>query len=113
MPQDSLESPVDLAHLRLYTAGDAALEREIVVLFAESCSTYLAGLAEEAEAKVWREAAHGLKGAARGVGAFALGQLAETAESLSGATSAQRAAIRQAIAAEMTRAMDFLSKLAP
>ena len=78
------EQPVDLAHLDRYTGGDRALDEEILLLFANQCRESLARLDEIAagvvDAKAWRQATHTLKGAARGVGAFALGDAAAAAE---------------------------------
>jgi HPt (histidine-containing phosphotransfer) domain-containing protein len=81
------QSPVDLEHLDRYTGGNRAVNEEILRLFEESCNDLCdrleALVAEEglsAEAKRWRELTHTLKGAARGIGAFALGDAAESAE---------------------------------
>jgi len=105
------EQPIDVAHLRLYTAGDAGLEKEIAVLFEESCTTYLAGLRGAANDHDWRQAAHALKGAARGVGAFALGALAEKAEAMLGPRAGERPAIVGAIADSAATAMIFMKDL--
>jgi HPt (histidine-containing phosphotransfer) domain-containing protein len=79
-----LKRPVDLAHLDRYTGGDLALDREILSLFDTQCSQMLAKLEELApefsDAKSWHEIAHSLKGAARGIGAFALADAAAEAE---------------------------------
>jgi HPt (histidine-containing phosphotransfer) domain-containing protein len=85
-----VRATVDLEHLRRYTDGDRELERALVEAFGESCDQYLPGLDPVAPVSQWRGAAHGLKGAARGIGAFTLGDLAEAAEGLS-ATEERRA----------------------
>jgi HPt (histidine-containing phosphotransfer) domain-containing protein len=77
--------PIDLDHLNRYTGGDAALNEQILRLFEDQCSSTLDKLevlAKEngAGSKSWHELAHTLKGAARGVGAFALGDVAAEAE---------------------------------
>lgn len=76
--------PVDLAHLDRYTGGDPHLNAEILELFDGQCRIIVAELEElagqEANGKAWRETNHKLKGAARGVGAFALGDAAAEAE---------------------------------
>jgi HPt (histidine-containing phosphotransfer) domain-containing protein len=77
------ERPVDLGHLDRYTGGSRALNEEILRLFETQCREILArleALIKTADAKSWREAAHSLKGAARGVGAFALADAAAEAE---------------------------------
>ena len=76
--------PVDLAHLDRYTGGDHRINAEILELFDGQCRTILAELEQlighDANSKAWREVNHKLKGAARGIGAFALGQSAADAE---------------------------------
>ena len=79
--------PIDLDHLNRYTGGDAALNEQILRLFEEQCGTTLTKLEELAKqngvgTKPWHELAHTLKGAARGVGAFALADLAAEAEKI-------------------------------
>jgi CheY-like chemotaxis protein len=72
---------VDLEHLRRYTLGDGALERELFQAFLPNAAAYLERMAAAGDdGRVWRDTAHALKGAARGLGAFALGDLAERAE---------------------------------
>jgi len=82
---DTLEAkaaaPVDLVHLARYTMGDEALEREVLQLFRDHSVTQLEQLdAAVGDRKRWHEATHGIKGAARGVGAWALATAAEVAE---------------------------------
>ena len=78
------EPAVDLVHLNRYTGGDRALNEEILSLFERQCHEMLAGLEAYAVAsgddKHWREITHSLKGAARGIGAFALADAAAEAE---------------------------------
>jgi HPt (histidine-containing phosphotransfer) domain-containing protein len=74
---------VDLAHLARYTGGDAALNAEILRLFDSQASEMVARLQsiiDARDAKSWREVTHTLKGAARGIGAFSLGDAAAAAE---------------------------------
>jgi len=76
--------PVDLEHLDRYTGGDSRINAEILELFDGQCRLIVAELeqlaGQDANGKAWRELNHKLKGAARGVGAFALGQSAADAE---------------------------------
>ena len=81
------ERPIDLDHLNRYTGGNRGLNEEILKLFDDQCSTTLAQLEELAKedgagSKTWHELTHTLKGAARGVGAFGLGDLAAEAEKI-------------------------------
>src|ERR1700730_7490645 len=79
-----MEQPVDIEHLNRYTGGDGVLNEEILQLFATQCREMMARLESlatgEADAKSWRETTHTLKGAARGIRAFALGNAAAEAE---------------------------------
>lgn len=85
---DIAERPVDLDHLNRYTGGDRGLNREILKLFEEQCATMLAQLDAlartdgGASTKNWLELAHTLKGAARGIGAFGLADVAAEAEKI-------------------------------
>ena len=68
------DGPIDIAHLRRMTLGDAALEREVLTMFSAQATRLvkaLAALPPDASAL-----AHTLKGSARAVGAFALGDAA-------------------------------------
>jgi HPt (histidine-containing phosphotransfer) domain-containing protein len=74
------DGPIDIAHLRRMTLGDEALEREVLTMFSSQASRLLAELAAlppDASAL-----AHTLKGSARAVGAFSVGDAAAHVESL-------------------------------
>lgn len=75
---------VDLAHLDRYTGGDLGINREILLIFDTQCRNMLAELerlaGEEGDGKAWQDIVHTLKGAARGIGAFDLGDSAAEAE---------------------------------
>ena len=65
---------VDLNHLSRYTGGDENLNAEVLRLFEAQTSELVAKaqtILEARDAKSWKEVTHTLKGAARGVGAFA------------------------------------------
>lgn len=79
-PQSSPAPLFDAAHLERYTGGDAALTRELLGLMCEQGERCIALMREASEASSWRMAAHTLKGAARGVGAFALADLCDAVE---------------------------------
>src|ERR1700760_1683233 len=74
------DGPIDIAHLRRMTLGDAALEREVLSMFSAQASR----LAKELAARPANASAlaHTLKGSARAVGAFALGDVAAQLETL-------------------------------
>ncbi len=73
---------LDRAHLARYSGGDAALEAELFGLLDGQIEACLARMsqAEPGDAQAWRDAAHTLKGAARGVGAMQLGEACAAAE---------------------------------
>ena len=76
------EQMVDVAHLRQYTLGDAALEREVLHMFLEQCDLHMKRLRQAQTLEGWKESCHSLKGAASGVGAFQLSAYAARLESL-------------------------------
>ncbi len=68
------DGPIDFAHLRRMTLGDAALEREVLGMFSAQAQHLVKSLATRpADAAML---AHTLKGSARAVGAFAVGDAA-------------------------------------
>jgi HPt (histidine-containing phosphotransfer) domain-containing protein len=80
-PEDRLASEaVDRAYLARFTLGNAALEREVLELFAAQAPLYVTRLREAATAKDWKEAAHTIKGSASAIGAWRLARFAEMAE---------------------------------
>ena len=81
------EAAVDLGHLDRYTGGDRTVNEEVLRLFERSChdilgrlETLLDDASSPEAAKGWRDAAHTLKGAAKGIGAFELADAAADAE---------------------------------
>jgi HPt (histidine-containing phosphotransfer) domain-containing protein len=97
------DGPIDIAHLKRMTLGDAGLEQEVLAMFAGQAARLidaLAGLPPEAAAL-----AHTLKGSARAIGAF---QVADAAEALEAALAGvgepaeAMAELKQAIAQART-----------
>ena len=87
-------APVDLDHLARYTGGDKVLNAEILKLFDGQVSEMvgqLLAILEQRDARKWREVTHTIKGAARGVGAFAMGDAAAAAEPVDPAINHDRA----------------------
>jgi HPt (histidine-containing phosphotransfer) domain-containing protein len=84
MPFAAMQSrPVDMAHLARYTGGDTSLNAEVLQLFltqAADLLTQLATVLRAKDAKGWRHVTHTVKGASRGIGAFALADAAAQAE---------------------------------
>ncbi|MEN0651572.1 MULTISPECIES: Hpt domain-containing protein [Hyphobacterium] len=99
----------DRDHLAQYTSGDAALEAELFGLLKDQAERCLGALQAANDANAWRAAAHTLKGASRGVGAFELAEACERAEdateaSWPAAVANVRAAANRAFA-EMKRVL--------
>jgi len=77
------QAAIDLDHLARYTGGERQLNTEVLRLFDGQMAQMVAelnGLLSSPNAKRWREVTHSIKGAARGVGAFAMGDVAASAE---------------------------------
>src|SRR5215211_556953 len=74
------DGPIDFAHLKRITLGDASLEHEVLAMFAAQSAKLLDALATlppEAGAL-----AHTLKGSARAIGAFAVAEAAGRLEAV-------------------------------
>jgi len=69
---------VDFGYLEAFMAGDKAVVMEVLDLFRQQAATWPAKL--DPNDPGWRDVVHTIKGAARGVGAHALGDNCETAE---------------------------------
>ena len=93
------DGPIDIAHLKRMTLGDAGLEREVLAMFSGQAVGLIDALAAlPADAA---ELAHTLKGSARAIGAFQVADAAEALEAAmrdGGEPSEAMAALRQAIA---------------
>ena len=82
-PPDGLAmDPIDRAYLARFTLGNAALEREVLELFAAHAPVYLQRLREADCAKAWNEALHTLKGSCGFLGLSRLEALTHLGESL-------------------------------
>jgi len=88
------DAPIDMNHLARYTGGDRTLNSEILKLFngqLNSMVDQLLSVLQQRDVRKWREVTHSLKGAARGVGAFAVGDAAAAAEPIDPSQSQDRA----------------------
>lgn len=70
---------VDFEYLESFMAGDMQIVTEVLSLFQGQAEGWQARLEVPAAAD-WRDLAHTIKGAARGIGAVALGDVADRAE---------------------------------
>lgn len=84
------QGPIDLVHLEKYVVGDDALRDEILTIF-DNQADLLGGQLDVSQTdEGWRNTAHALKGAARGIGAWALGDLCAEAETMIGQMPGKR-----------------------
>lgn len=79
-PQPESRRPIDMEHLGRQTLGDAGLEEEVLRLFDEMTHVYYERLEVSTTVEELLRNLHTLKGAAAGVGAFGLAELARVAE---------------------------------
>lgn len=82
---------LDLDHLRRYTEGDEDLERQLFGMFFPDADAHLQTMSSAETDEIWHRSAHGLKGAARGLGAWEVAGLAEDAEAMVGDETEGRA----------------------
>jgi hypothetical protein len=73
-----IKGVVDFSYLEGFAAGDETVVDEVLELFREQSAIWGGMLAPGHEG--WRDAVHTIKGAARGVGAFQLGDICEMCE---------------------------------
>jgi HPt (histidine-containing phosphotransfer) domain-containing protein len=90
---------IDLAHLERATFGDRGLAREVLGLFERRCDTLLREIVHAPDAGSRIFAAHTLKGAAKGIGAFPVAEAAQAVEDNAGNAA-------EAIAALSARLME-------
>lgn len=96
MAKYSLSGAVDFPHLEAFAAGDMGVVDEVLGLFREQASIW--GPMLDPAQPGWRDAAHTVKGMARGIGAWALGDACEAAEAGTGSLGAVRLEIDRALA---------------
>jgi len=98
-------------HLARYTGGEKALNAEILRLFDGQITDMVAQLQTilaQRDAKRWREVAHTIKGAARGVGAFGMGEAAAAAEPVDPANADRAKAAIQSLEGEAETVRAFI-----
>jgi HPt (histidine-containing phosphotransfer) domain-containing protein len=79
-PKPEIRRPIDLDHLSRQTLGDHGLEQEVLRLFDEMSHVYYKRLEVSTTVDELLRNLHTLKGAAAGIGAFGLAELARVAE---------------------------------
>ena len=79
-PKQEIRGPIDLVHLSRQTLGDHNLELEVLRLFDQMSHVYYGRLEASTTVDELLTNLHTLKGAAAGIGAFGLAELARVAE---------------------------------
>lgn len=105
------ERPIDLVHLATYTLGNRPLERELLGMFRMQADLYVSRLEAAQSETEWKNTAHSLKGSARGLGAWAVGELAEQAERAAGADASTRRALLGEISKALAAVKVFIDEM--
>ena len=71
---------MDFSHLESFAAGDQDLIDEVLAMFREQAALWVRLLDPNGSDDSWRDGAHTLKGSSLGVGAFALAEACDAAE---------------------------------
>ena len=100
MARRDITGAVDFGYLETYASGNQDLVDEVLELFREQASLW----ARMLDGESWEDGTHTLKGAGRGVGAFALADACEAAEARDLNASA-RAVRLDAVRHELDRAL--------
>ena len=83
-----MTEPFDEAHFKVMTGDDSALQREIIALFTDQAARLRPVFSPATPAPERRDAAHTLKGSARGLGLFPLADACACAETACGTAAA-------------------------
>ncbi|MGN6470695.1 MAG: Hpt domain-containing protein [Rhizobiaceae bacterium] len=97
--------PIDLAHLERQTLGDRTVEAEVLSLFLHQATTVYERICS-AEPDERRELAHGLKGSALGIGAFAVAEAASSVEA-----DAESRPLLKALSRRIEEVRDFIAAI--
>jgi HPt (histidine-containing phosphotransfer) domain-containing protein len=106
-----MSGTIDLEHLARYTGGEKAINAEILRLFDGQVGEMVGQLRSviaARDAKRWKEITHTIKGAARGVGAFAFGEAAAAAEPVDPANDERATQAVSRLAEEAMAVHDFI-----
>lgn len=95
MARRDITGAVDFGHLEAFAGSDKSLVDEVLAIFRQQAQMWSPLL--EAEVDGWRDAVHTIKGAARGIGAFQLGDACERAETGQGGLDGVRNALDAAL----------------
>jgi HPt (histidine-containing phosphotransfer) domain-containing protein len=107
---------LDEDHFRHMTGDDRALQAEILMLFRAQAELWSRLLIPDAPVHTWAEAAHTLKGSARGLGLWRLAEACEDAETAARSGALEGPSITEAlrrVRAELADALDALPAVEP
>ena len=96
---------VDFVYLERFAAGDHTVVDEVLTLFREQAAIWSPNLADGAAG--WRDVVHTIKGAGRGIGATALGDVCAEAEA---AGEAMLPKVREALAEAVAAIEAYLAR---
>lgn len=96
---------LDLEHFRAMTGDDPALQAELRGLFSAQAVLWRRLLVPDAPVETWRDAAHTLKGSARGLGLWALAEACAEVESAARSGSREGPRVASALG-KARRALD-------
>lgn len=105
------DEPIDFEHLAQYTAGDKALEADLLAEFVTNADGYVARIAAAPGSDDAEIAAHTLKGSAKGIGAFMLAVAAAEAEEIKAADDGNGVEILSRLRTEMDRLRGVVAEL--
>lgn len=97
---------LDPEHLDRMTSGDRDLQAEVLDLFRHQAELWGRLLDPQFPSDNWGDAAHTLKGAARGIGAWKLADICQSAETLGreqGADNSDAAIVNRAVRLALVR----------
>lgn len=104
-----MKPAIDLDHLNRYVFGDSELLEEILSIFDEQAAFWLDRLDPALPDESWRDAAHTLKGASRGIGSWGVAELCEHAETLVGGAP-EKTAKRRALLQDLRKQLGAAKK---
>lgn len=87
----------DRAHFAMMTGDDAGLQAEILAIFRVQAQLWDRLLIPDAPTSVWADAAHTVKGSAKGLGLWRLAAVCEEAETLGRAGAVEGAQVKAAL----------------
>ena len=107
----SQPATVDIGHFHAMTGGDGELQAEIIGLFRQQAEIWARLLIPDAPVQTWKDAAHTLKGSARGLGLWPLAQACADAELLASSGQKDGPAIAAGLAKARAALDDALEAL--